>query len=50
VRYAKWARKHTLAAVERLDAPTGRPTDATTDTAGLEQLTDEQPILQRTIQ
>lgn len=32
VRYAHLAPKHTLAAVERLDAPTEAPTDTTTDT------------------
>ena len=34
VRYAHLAPKHTLAAVERLDAPTAEPTDTTTDTQG----------------
>src|SRR5260370_41679017 len=32
VRYSHLAPKHTLAAVERLDAPTESPTDTTTDT------------------
>ena len=32
VRYSHLAPKHTLAAVERLDAPTETPTDTTTDT------------------
>ena len=32
VRYAHLAPKHTLSAVERLDAPTVSPTDTTTDT------------------
>jgi integrase len=32
VRYCHLAPKHTLAAVERLDAPTEAPTDTTTDT------------------
>jgi len=32
VRYSHLAPKHTLAAVERLDAPTEAPTDTTTDT------------------
>jgi site-specific recombinase XerD len=37
VRYAHLAPKHTLAAVERLDAPTETPTDTTTDTRVFEQ-------------
>ena len=32
VRYSHLAPKHTLSAVERLDAPTETPTDTTTDT------------------
>jgi site-specific recombinase XerD len=37
VRYSHLAPKHTLAAVERLDAPSETPTDTTTDTRILEQ-------------
>ena len=37
VRYSHLAPKHTLAAVERLDAPTETPTDTTTDTRVFEQ-------------
>ena len=37
VRYSHLAPKQTLAAVERLDAPTGEPTDTTTDTGISEQ-------------
>ena len=33
VRYSHLAPKHTLAAVERSDAPTWEPTDTTTDTS-----------------
>jgi site-specific recombinase XerD len=50
VRYAHLAPKHTLAAMERLDAPTEQPTDTTTDTKGLERVGAEVPILQRVIQ
>jgi site-specific recombinase XerD len=49
VRYSHLALKHTLAAVERLDAPTEQPTDTTTDTEGPKQVTDEEPILQQVI-
>jgi len=38
VRYSHLAPKHTLAAVERLDAPTEAPTDTTTDTAVIGKL------------
>jgi hypothetical protein len=37
VRYAHLAPKHTLAAVERLDASTEGSTDTTTDTTALNQ-------------
>jgi hypothetical protein len=37
VRYSHLAPKHTLAAVERLDAPIESPTDTTTDTRVFEQ-------------
>ena len=37
VRYSHLAPKHTLTAVERLDAPTETPTDTTTDTRVFEQ-------------
>lgn len=37
VRYSHLAPKHTLAAVERLDASTETPTDTTTDTGALQQ-------------
>ncbi len=37
VRYSHLAPKHTLAAVERLDASTENPTDTTTDTRAFEQ-------------
>ena len=46
VRYSHLAPKHTLAAVERLDAPTETPTDTTTDTSGFEQLAAQAPVLQ----
>jgi hypothetical protein len=49
VRYAHLAPKHTLAAVERLDAPTEPPTDTTTDTKGLERVSTEAPMLQQVI-
>lgn len=44
VRYSHLAPKHTLAAVERLDAPTETPTDTTTDTRVFEQ-TDTQTVV-----
>lgn len=50
VRYSHLAPKHTLAAVERLDAPTEQPTVTTTDTKGLEQLNVEELILRQGIQ
>jgi site-specific recombinase XerD len=50
VRYSHLAPKHTLAAVERLDGPTEQPTDTTTDTEGLEQVSAEAPMLQQSIQ
>lgn len=50
VRYAHLAPKHTLAAVERLDAPTEQPTDTTTDTAGLVPASTEATELQQLIQ
>jgi hypothetical protein len=50
VRYAHLAPKHTLAAVERLDAPTETPTDTTTDTNGLERVSAASPMLQQVIQ
>jgi site-specific recombinase XerD len=46
VRYAHLAPKHTLAAVERLDAPTETPTDTTTDTSALEQSEAVASVLQ----
>jgi hypothetical protein len=49
VRYSHLAPKHTLAAVERLDAPTGQPTDTSTDTNGLEQVTPEASISQQLV-
>ena len=50
VRYSHLAPKHTLAAVERLDAPTAQPSDTTTATKGLEQVGVEHPMLQQTTQ
>ena len=50
VRYAHLAPKHTLAAVERLDAPTGEPTETTTDTRAIPQTVPEEPILQQLTQ
>jgi site-specific recombinase XerD len=50
VRYSHLAPKHTLAAVERLDAPTGEATDTTTDTRDSGRLVNLQPILQQIIQ
>jgi site-specific recombinase XerC len=46
VRYSHLAPKHTLAAVERLDAPTAEQTDTTTDTKGVTQEPAQQAILQ----
>jgi site-specific recombinase XerD len=50
VRYAHLAPKHTLAAVERLDTPTGEPTDTTTDTGAISQTVSQEPILQQLAQ
>jgi site-specific recombinase XerD len=50
VRYSHLAPKHTLAAVERLDAPTGEPTDTTTDTSAFATTAPEVPILQQVTQ
>ena len=50
VRYCHLAPKHTLAAVERLDAPTEQPTDTTTDTKGLGRVSTEATVLQQVIQ
>jgi site-specific recombinase XerD len=46
VRYSHLAPKHTLAAVERLDAPTETPTDTTTDTGVFDQPTAQTVVLQ----
>ena len=46
VRYSHLAPKHTLAAVERLDAPTETPTDTTTDTRMFEQPAPQAAVLQ----
>lgn len=48
VRYAHLAPKHTLAAVERLDAPTGEPSDTTTDTSASRTWSAEVIVLQQT--
>jgi integrase len=48
VRYAHLAPTHTLAAVERLDAKTGEPTDTTTDTGTVEQPKAEVVVLRQT--
>lgn len=45
VRYSHLAPKHTLAAVERLDAPTEIPTDTTTDTGAFEQRVEREVVL-----
>ncbi len=50
VRYSHLAPKHTLAAVEKLDAPTVSPTDTTTDTAGSASVSSEATALQQVIQ
>ena len=50
VRYSHLAPKHTLAAVERLDAPTGEPSDTTTDTSAIPPVAPEVPILQQVTQ
>ena len=46
VRYSHLAPKHTLAAVERLDAPQDSPTDTTTDTGASAQPTAQTVMLQ----
>ena len=46
VRYSHLAPKHTLAAVERLDAPQEGPTDTTTDTRAFEQSVEQVVVLQ----
>lgn len=46
VRYAHLAPKHTLAAVERLDAPRETPTDTTTDTEAIQPHSSETVVLQ----
>ena len=46
VRYSHLAPKHTLAAVERLDAPTETATDTTTDTRPPMQSTEQIVVLQ----
>ena len=45
-RYSHLAPKHTLAAVERLDAPTESPTDTTTDTGAFTEPTSDAAVLQ----
>jgi site-specific recombinase XerD len=50
VRYSHLAPKHTLAAVERLDAPTAEPTDTTTDTGTVPPAATEGADLQQVIQ
>ena len=45
VRYSHLAPKHTMAAVERLDAPTETPTDTTTDTRVFEQPAAQPAVL-----
>src|SRR5271169_4548635 len=47
VRYSHLAPKHTLAAVERLDALTEQPTDTTTDTESFEPVSSVAPMLQQ---
>jgi site-specific recombinase XerC len=46
VRYAHLAQQHTLAAVERLNKPTGSSTDTTTDTRVFDQSTTQAVMLQ----
>jgi hypothetical protein len=46
VRYSHLAPKHTLAAVERLDAPQDGSTDTTTDTEASERRSTQVAILQ----
>jgi site-specific recombinase XerD len=50
VRYSHLAPKHTLAAVERLDAPTGEPSDTTTDTTAIPPAVAEATILKQVTQ
>jgi len=50
VRYSHLAPHHTLAAVERLDAQAGTPTDTTTDTSTFPAIGTEATILQQVIQ
>jgi integrase len=45
VRYSHLAPKHTLAAVERFDAPRETPTDTTTDTRGSGQSATREVVL-----
>ena len=47
VRYAHLTPRHTLAAVERLDASTEQPTGTPTDTKGLERVSTEAVMLQQ---
>lgn len=49
VRYSHLAPKHTLAAVERLDATTETPTDTTTDTKGSKHVSADVPLLQQAV-
>jgi hypothetical protein len=46
VRYSHLTPKHTLIAVERLDAAIGNSTDTTTDTTVFEQTTAQVAVLQ----
>jgi hypothetical protein len=46
VRYAHLAPQHTLAAVERLDAPTERSTDTTTDSSAFGEQMAQAAVLQ----
>jgi hypothetical protein len=46
VRYAHLAPKHTLAAVERLDASTERSSDTTTDTGVVQPPSTQAEVLQ----
>jgi site-specific recombinase XerD len=50
VRYSHLAPRHTLAAVERLDAPTEQATDTTTDTKAAEPVKTEAPVLRQVLQ
>jgi hypothetical protein len=50
VRYSHLAPKYTLAALVRLGVPTEPPTDTTTDTKGLDQVSTEAQILRQVIQ